>query len=252
LNLRLDALTAIATSTYPRFELYTMPNTESSWAIPSSLRGLSIDPSIVDFGSRLLSEEVSSILAPALMTNLTDLKRIVLFNEMCKDPTYDVAPSDLEFFSVQETAVEHELLAYPALTTAQWGSYSSVMTECCRLAALIYALTALWVFESNSAMLRGPVVRLQQTLLQGMDSLLDPRRVAYSDVLLWVLFIGSHAAAGQVERAWFVAEIARPATRLGLRGWEDVRRCLRGLLYIDRAYQAPFEAIWDESQVTQV
>jgi hypothetical protein len=239
------------TGTSPRFGLFKPPQTASSWTTPSSLHGFSVDPELLNFGSRLLSKGLSIVLAPPLIAIFADLKRLVIFNEICKAPGYVSTPGDLDFFNVQETAIEHQLLAKHALTTAQschpWSFYS-VITECCRLAALIYTFTALWVFESNSAVLRSPMKQLQQTLIDNMSILFDVRWAAYSDVLLWVLFIGSHAASGQVERPFFVDGTEGLAgQRLGLKRWEDVRKLMRGLLYNERFYGAAFEAIWDES-----
>lgn len=239
------------TGTSPRFGLFQPPQRASSWAVPTSLEGTSIDPELLNFGSRLLSKELLKVLAPPLVAILVDLKRLVIFNELCKAPGIVSTPEDLEFFNVQETAIEHQLLATHRLTAEQLRhpcSFPSVITECCRLAALIYTFTALWVFESNSAVLRSPTKQLQRTVVDNMSVLFDIRWAAPTDVLLWALFIGSHAASGQVERPFFVKGIERLAgQRLGLKSWEEVRKLMRGFLYNERFYGVAFEMIWNES-----
>lgn len=71
----------------------------------------------------------------------------------------------------------------------------------------------------------------------------------FEDVLLWVLFLGAHAAARHVQRPWFTREIARIAAILKLRNWEEAVALLAPCPYLDYIHWATFMAIWEESQV---
>ena len=70
----------------------------------------------------------------------------------------------------------------------------------------------------------------------------------HSDMLIWILFLGANSALGQVERPWFVSQLAREVISLDLKSWENARTLLLKFFYLDHAQQDAFQVVWEEVQ----
>jgi hypothetical protein len=70
----------------------------------------------------------------------------------------------------------------------------------------------------------------------------------HSDILGWVLYLGGNSAADQVERPWFVSQLARGVMAVDPKCWEKMRALLLKYLYLDRAHQYSFQVVWSEGQ----
>jgi hypothetical protein len=82
--------------------------------------------------------------------------------------------------------------------------------------------------------------------LEGMD--LQLFYGSHLDMLIWILFLGGNSSAGQLERPWFVSQLANAVMPRNLRRWEDVKETLLGFFYLDSAHQDAFKVLWAEVQ----
>ena len=52
-----------------------------------------------------------------------------------------------------------------------------------------------------------------------------------------------------VDRAWFVAHLVRLAPIVGLSGWDEVKRTLQKMLWIEKVLADRRKTLWDEVEI---
>jgi len=223
-----------------------------------------VDPDLRETGFAILDDaSVSMVLSLKLRQNFSDRREALFFREC--------------FHSVQGSrpAFEHELEHYmlkryqlrsEALSAANDDMPSDVAVspaeETCHLALLIFWIAS--YFPSQAILHR--LSTALKTALERSDAEHSSFWNPYSELLIWVLFLGTHTSAspsssavavagaedvqgdeeGEVRR-WFTFHLRRVARdKLYLRGWEEVRKILRRHFYIDRVYRTRFMEIWEE------
>ena len=122
----------------------------------------------------------------------------------------------------------------------------SQLEECVRIAALLYCNTALWRIPLYFRWVMSLVVHLKAAVI-----LLDQTSIGWTHCGLrfWLLFLGRQACTlefSAVETAWWNTSINQVAGEMGLMTWKDAQRALQEYLYIDGAYTARWEAVWND------
>jgi hypothetical protein len=220
-----------------------------------------LDPDLEILASRLLSLSSPSIFEKDMVDIFSDLRDLVIHTELWRRGNVQGMRYE-EFGDDQRVNIEHKLLSLP-FECHQWMGDNSIQ-GCCRLAALLFINTVLWLgknpalllfieVKSNttiawkpaSAVLRSLVIALKRSL-EGME--LQAVWEPHSDMLVWILFLGANSALGQVERPWFVSQLAREVISLDLKCWENARALLLKIFYLDRVQQDGFQVVWAEVQ----
>lgn len=177
-----------------------------------------------------------------------DLAEMTRYAELVRRqlPT-GVEDDDEDFFDTQNLFIEYRLLSYrfDSITGEFLGDNS--IEGCCRLAALLYVNTVLWIaYTSAAAVLRSPVIALKVALDSIDESMKQTFWAPYSDILAWVLFLGAHCSRDQDERPFFIMELAKVTVFIGWRDLEEMRQTLMSFFYVDRVYGASLAEIWYE------
>ena len=159
-------------------------------------------------------------------------------------PTDDIAPYVLEDFdihssvcSILQRLLQTKLDVYP-------GSHGARITECCRFAAAIFLFFLFKNHYPDPTILINSLVHRLQTAL---DSIITCSLDGSHRLLVWLLSVGGAAALNlPAERDWFVSYLAESAAELELASWDEVKRCLQMVIWIDAMDDYPFHQLWEE------
>ena len=149
-----------------------------------------------------------------------------------------------EYFEDTFAGVQHELVSFPYPTTTG-GVKSTIFyrQHCWRIAALLYFNVALRTWDPASGMIR---MMVEQLILALRKSDIWSMWSPFSDILLWILFIGSCGAWSNIERDWLLLELRTIVRILNLRSLEEFETLLKSFLYRESTYHEPLCYIWDE------
>jgi hypothetical protein len=118
--------------------------------------------------------------------------------------------------------------------------------EACRLALVIMGVGVIFPLPPQSA----PLLELSQMLQAQLQSVEDIAKV-YSSVSMklvyWCLILGGIAAGESQERLWYGEELRRLAEPYGLPIWDEVKRDLKTILWLDRACDFAGRIFWEEA-----
>ncbi|CEJ55111.1 hypothetical protein PMG11_01386 [Penicillium brasilianum] len=118
--------------------------------------------------------------------------------------------------------------------------------EACRLALVIMGLGVIFPLPPQSA----PLLELSQMLQAQLQSVEDIAQI-YSSVsiklMYWCLILGGIAAGESQERLWYGEELRRLAGPYGLPVWNEVKRDLKTILWLDRACDFGGRIFWEEA-----
>jgi hypothetical protein len=152
-------------------------------------------------------------------------------------------PLEKRYISIKRVNIDHRFLSY-AFDHPDDVSHSPVQ-EVVRLAYILYSRSYYGIVQPASVVARALVADLKAALEQS-----DLRGLwnDASNVLLWVLFLGAHMSAGQVERGWFVTAMCkiRSDKMRGDKSWFGARRVLLGCYYSDRVFMESLKRVWKE------
>ncbi|KAK9351267.1 hypothetical protein V1523DRAFT_417313 [Lipomyces doorenjongii] len=114
------------------------------------------------------------------------------------------------------------------------------VSECCRLAALIYSLLVTFPLPYSAAPFKCLVTRLKIALTEwdGDDQM-----------LVWVLTMGGIGATGLGERGWFVKSLQGAVTRIGVRSWIEARDIIKRGLWYESTNDGDGQGLWLESRI---
>lgn len=153
---------------------------------------------------------------------------------------------DLCRISNQRNFVQHHLLSLPpAAKLGRDFRKSHPVYETCRLAALVFSVSAVFPLPAQTAPL-STLVSLLHVELQDSSLKSDQRFPDVVRVLIWALILGGIAATGLPNRAWFVAALAQVSANHGLSEWQDLKLVLDRMLWLDSAYGITGQQLWEE------
>ena len=147
------------------------------------------------------------------------------------------------YFRVKYHSLEHRLISLP-----YEPSYLDIQTDLqdtLRYATLLYTHSCLPISAPGSPQSRRLVIGLKTNLENSgaLSAMVGP----LAEAVLWMLFLGSRNASGQIERPWFALNLARKIKSLGLGSWEDAREVLVGFFYQEKALGLSFRESFREA-----
>ena len=118
------------------------------------------------------------------------------------------------------------------------------LEDFCIIATMLFIYTSIQKWSPYSQLVRIVVSQLSDALSNSMvDSLLayDP------NFLLWSLFLGAYASAGQRTRARFVTMVSVVTWQIGITDWYNAKASLMACFWIDSLFDEDLELIWLEA-----
>jgi hypothetical protein len=157
-----------------------------------------------------------------------------------------ITKPDLCRISNQRNFIQHRLLSLPpaAILDADFRKNHPVY-EICRLAALVFSVSAIFPLPVQTAPLP-TLVKLLQAELQDSGLKSDWWFPDAAGVLIWALTLGGIAATGTPNRTWFVAALAYLSAYRGLSNWQDLELILDRVLWLDSACGLGGQHLWEE------
>jgi hypothetical protein len=155
-------------------------------------------------------------------------------------------------FSLTRTLVPIEPLAFVAdtfeiqselLSILEPDSYESdvlSLREALRMGALIFMKE---IVQEYPLALLGSTQRMKNAL----SSILDIKK--YAPLLLWLLFMGGISSKNSIDRVWFMAHLVKALPKQST--WEDVRRALKIVLWIEKLQGDHCKNLWEEVKITR-
>jgi hypothetical protein len=178
-------------------------------------------------GAPLANDQLRRFLNPQLLSAAHDLHRLTQLVELHNKSSYRLSAIALELAEDTYAKCQHDVvsLRFPSLGTD--APMNGLRQHAWRITALIYLNSAIRDCLSPNLM-HSMVHRLTQALqLSDLGSLWHP----YSEVLLWVCFLGFYAATGCPEQVWFANELRRLAQSGRYQSMQCIKKVLEGMPY---------------------
>lgn len=118
--------------------------------------------------------------------------------------------------------------------------------ESCRLALVIMGVGVIFPVPPQSA----PLLELSQMLQAELQSTEDTAKIYSSEsikLVYWCLILGGIAAGESQERLWYAEELRRLAGPYGLPSWDEIKRDLKTILWLNRACDFAGWFFWEEA-----
>jgi hypothetical protein len=223
-----------------------------------------LPPSVLDRisplpGSRLhqLASSFTQIpiLSPTIAELLLSLRNLAYFDDWNTRDLEGLSAADYDLFRNKEYEIEHRLLSYPHNAAASQRPPKQVsdlfhpLELITRTTALFYMCNIITISLPSSGILRSLVLHFKRQFqdLQ-IEARTRPPPPAAMDLLTWCLFLGAQSSRGEVERPWFVVELAELARVRGWDSWEEVEGVMERFLYVERVSGVHWRGIWEEVQ----
>lgn len=178
------------------------------------------------------------------------LDLLSLTNEMNWTRSRPIKEANMISFSDRRASVEYRLTSMSStdgiLKPADDHRY---IQESSRIAALLYANRVLRAMPNNAAMI-GQLLHLLMRCLQRTN--LDRRWGKYSELLLWVLFLGGTATTTAADHIWFVTQVTILAAALKLKSWMEVKGILERYLYPEHVLEKLCISFWEDIEAALV
>lgn len=177
------------------------------------------------------------------LTLVAKRRTYILFREMFSSESTWPSAEELEYFTLTELSVDYHLLlmlfaSKPSSLTAVQESVCLGFLTCGHISSTSFEPASWWSWMKIMAkQLRNALVQTNLSDFWGQNSAL----------LLWVLFVGAHTSYGQPDRPWFVAQLARGITVLGLHSREAIRAVLVKFFYAEHYFGRSLDDLWEEA-----
>jgi hypothetical protein len=181
-----------------------------------------------------LTEEALAIMLE--MVNMTSLMEAYSQNKLI-NPHNEVLAS-------RSNGIQHRLLSLPSGTELEESSgVPHGLYECCRLAALLYAIAALFVLP--------PSTGCPQRLVLGIKSALEDVRFkdlygAGAKFYIWVLMLAGIAAERMPERSWFAGHLQGLITLEGISCWTELKDIVLSFLWMSSVCDEGGMNLWED------
>ncbi|KAJ9632781.1 hypothetical protein H2204_007656 [Knufia peltigerae] len=108
---------------------------------------------------------------------------------------------------------------------------------------LIVFLTTLFLRRGDRCFMRyEPVAQQLKSVIEtGLEA-------GYSDLTLWLLFIGGVSVLGNLDSAWLKMRIVQAARLLKVTSWKDAQSCLVRFPWINLLHNEAGEAFWKQQE----
>jgi hypothetical protein len=176
----------MTTMSKPPFEAIIPPKQTTFSPTAALLSKSAVNLDTFSIGIRLLSDDLLTVFPPELIGIFDELRTTTIFWETCVQDDCDVTPDDVQHFSLKTHGMTQRLLDLPYRVDPRFKA--STIAEGCRVATLAYVKTALRYFDVVWRF-QGPIQALLR-ILKDDEVLLAAHWAPFTDLLLWVLFMG--------------------------------------------------------------
>ncbi|KAJ5469225.1 hypothetical protein N7539_008843 [Penicillium diatomitis] len=139
---------------------------------------------------------------------------------------------------------QYNLMSIPVITG---GEPENVLSEICRIAAIIYSIGVTFPLSGVGAPFGSLVKQLKRKIqeIRLLEVLILQPRIG--SLLLWATTMGAIAAKGKSERPFLTATLSKLIHQSGVAHWSDLKAGLRSILWLDvgeesvatKGYHAP-------------
>ncbi|CEJ59376.1 hypothetical protein PMG11_08001 [Penicillium brasilianum] len=149
---------------------------------------------------------------------------------------------NLGTISAEPMSVENDCLLYLThrLLSLPYEISLTPFEEIVRLSILVYSSIRVWSLYGMPC-LEVLVGTLRKSLCKSYRTLQSTN----SDLLFWILFVGSLASRGMECHSWFLAHLVDVADQLSLEGWGSAISVLQGFLFVCRSADEPAKELWN-------
>ncbi|EED19460.1 conserved hypothetical protein [Talaromyces stipitatus ATCC 10500] len=235
-----DVLGASRSLTRPRFPFIGLQtNTPSFWENIGWCNGGYTDAMDIDL---LLSLGIT----PEMYRTFQAARAYMAFVELFLDGAHMDMQSAL-FCDSRNFVQWHIMSLLPASHLGLVNPMVIQVHEACRLGLVIFGIGVIFPLPPESAPFL-KLVRLLQLELQmcAKDSMTWTHTVPEMKIRCWCLVLGGIAAIGTSEREWFVAELRLFKEKYSISTWNQVRRIMKSILWLDVVCNGPGEELWRE------
>lgn len=199
------------------------------------------DPNLKEVGAVLEGTNLALFLDHQIIETYLETRELILFREFCAKVDPDLTVADERYFGYKLCKVHYIFLSFPFHERGTEDGNSK--QEACRIALITFLHTQYMRQSPSSALYRSLTKQLINPLQNSaLVSLWGPGE----EIWVWILFIGAHISQGQVERPWFTMNLAYGLRSLELREWAAVKKSLARVFYVERTFEEPYRAIWQE------
>ena len=189
----------------------------------------------------VLNECLKAYLSDEIVTAIQHLQDIVNYtNSFSKSLT--ALPVDVrKLYLNKNFAVEHAILSRiepnprPKQNTTE---------DFCIIATMLFIYTSIQKWSPYSPLVRIVVRQLSDAL---SNSLVDSLLARDPNFLLWSLFLGAYASAGQRTRSRFVTMINIVTWQIGITDWYNAKASLMACFWVDVLFDEDLGLIWLEA-----
>ena len=171
-----------------------------------------------------------------------------LFREMSSGDTAWPTPEELEYFTLTEMFVDYRVLLMLSEDIPSSRKKLTPIQESVCLAFLMFGHISSTTFQPASwwSWMRSMTEQLRNALVRSNLSTFWDRN---AKLLLWVLFIGTRASHGQLERPWFFAQVTRVIAFLQLKSRAEAKALLNMFFYVELYFGQHLDVLWEEVHV---
>jgi hypothetical protein len=184
---------------------------------------------------------------PNLDPTFRNLRGIALFHLYSSTVEGRVTEEDASYFRNLTLAVEYKLITLLLQSSnALEERMAKIENSCLIVCSMVINLV--WCPWYRISWIIPSLLRDLKTTLGESKTLFISFR-DYEDVLLWILFLGSHCSEGQILRPWFSTQVSQCLSILKLASWEETQKTLVEFLYEEEAFGYSFGNIFAEAQL---
>jgi len=193
-------------------------------------------------GSPFNNDRFEKFLWKTLFSTACDLQFLTHLLELHKREPSKIGATEREFFEDTYAAAQHLLVSLPHPVDVANKSIIYYRQNCWRMGALLYFNIAIRQCPTPN-LLKSMTSRLIESF---QESDMSMAWTPFSDVLLWILFMGCCGSWDKTEKGWFVLELRRVVRILDLHSVEEMEDSLRAFLYRSSVFDEPLRELWEE------
>ena len=117
----------------------------------------------------------------------------------------------------------------------------SIVLQACRLASILYLAEIRRLFGVMGIVSEFQTEKLRNILESSADDWND-----FGLLKMWCLAMGAMESSGSL-RNWYIIVLVKEGEKLGIRGWDEIERQLRGVLWYEHVHTPIFRGLYDGS-----
>ena len=204
---------------------------------------------------RSFDAETSKAYQQDTLNIIEELRQLTISKQLIEDSTEASVSDIIAFDSRRNTLEERMLCSQHAFSILPFIRFGDHFLEICSIASTIYSCLTFRKFRLDFPLLK----TLKQDLVTSIEKAEtfyygtpeDPiplgDETPYTEMLLWVMFIGGLLTSDAEERTWFAHRIAKVLPWTWVRCWDDAEKCLKKVLWTDALCNSTCDRLWSEA-----